>query len=229
MKTKKLLLAAAVAAAAVPFTPAFAESFTDSAAVLSSRPIMERIPVNREECWSEQRRGYEERAVTRQDNGQPIGAGTVLGAIAGGVIGHQFGNSSGGRDRGTAAGAIVGGLIGNQIDRDRANAPDVVEVERAPVTREVQRCRTVGDVREVPVGFDVRYRYGGRDFVTRLPFDPGRRLRVAVDVQPIEDRPDRGGPPPRYDRPGPPPGYDRGGPPPDYDRERGPAPPAYTR
>ena len=224
---KKILLAAAVASAFVPLTPAFAESFTDSAAVISTRPITERVPVNREECWSEQRRGYEERTVTRQDTGQPIGAGTVLGAIAGGVIGHQMGNSSGGRDRGTAAGAIVGGLIGNQIDRDRANQPEVVEVDRAPVTREVQRCRTVGDVRDVPVGYDVRYRYGGREFVTRLPFDPGRRLRVAVDIRPVEDRPDRGGPPPGYDRT-PPPGYDRA-PPPDYDRERGPAPPSYNR
>ena len=204
---KKLMLVAAVAAAFASLTPAFAESYTDSAAVVSSRAITDRIPVNREECWSEQRRGYEERRVTRQDNGQAIGAGTVIGAIAGGVIGHQFGNSSGGRDRGTAAGAIVGGLIGNQVDRDRSG--ETLEVERVPVTRDVERCRTVGDMREVPVGYEVRYRYGGREFVARLPRDPGRRLRIAVDVRPI----DEAGPP---DRPAPPP----------YDR---PAPPAYVR
>ena len=126
--------------------------------------------------------------VTRQDNGAQIGAGTVIGAIAGGVIGHQFGNSSGGRDRGTAAGAIVGGLVGNQIDRDNNYAPSQsVEVERRPVTREVERCRTIQEVREVPVDYEVRYRYGGREFVTRMPFDPGRRLRVAVDIRPIEE------------------------------------------
>ena len=185
---KKTLIVAAVAAA---FTSmgAFAESFTDSAQVVSVRATMDRIPVNREECWSEQRRGYEERTVTRQDNGQPIGAGAVIGAIAGGVLGHQFGNSSGGRDRGTAAGAIVGGLVGNQIERDNNNyAPSQsVEVERRPVTREVERCRTVQEVREVPVGYDVRYRYGGREFVTRMPFDPGQRVRVAVDIRPLED------------------------------------------
>ena len=115
----KTLIVTAVAAA---FTSmgAMAESFTDSAQVVSVRATMDRIPVNREECWSEQRRGYEERRVTRQDNGAQIGAGTVIGAIVGGVIGHQFGNSSGGRDRGTAAGAIVGGLVGNQVDRDAA-------------------------------------------------------------------------------------------------------------
>ena len=204
---KKLMLVAAVASVFASLTPAFAESFTDSAAVISSNAITDRIPVNREECWSEQRRGYEERRVTRQDNGQSIGAGTVIGAIAGGVIGHQFGSSSGGRDHGTAAGAIVGGLIGNQVDRDRGgNYGESVEVERVPVTRDVERCRTVGDVRQVPVGYEVRYRYGGREFVTRLPQDPGRRIRIAVDVRPLEETygvPDRPAPPP-YDRPAPP-------------------------
>lgn len=195
---KKTLIVTAVAAA---FTSmgAMAESFTDSAQVVSVRATMDRIPVNREECWSEQRRGYEERTVTRQDNGAQIGVGTVIGAIAGGVIGHQFGNSSGGRDRGTAAGAIVGGLVGNQVDRDNNNyAPSQsVEVERRPVTRDVERCRTIQEVREVPVGYDVTYRYGGREFVTRMPFDPGRRLRVAVDVQPVEEQ---APPPPNYRR-----------------------------
>ena len=185
---KKPILFAAVASALASMAPAFAETFTDSAPVVSVRAVSERIPVNREECWSEQRRGYEERQVTRQDNGQPIGAGTVIGAIAGGVIGHQFGQSSGGRDRGTAAGAIIGGLVGNQVDRERAGAPgETVQVERVPVTRDVERCRTVQDVRQVPVGYDVVYRYGGREFVARLPQDPGRRIRVAVDVRPAED------------------------------------------
>jgi uncharacterized protein YcfJ len=198
---KKMILGAALVSAALP---AFAESYVDSAQVLSVRPVTERIPVNRQECWSEQHRGYEERSVTRQDNGSPIGPGTVIGAIAGGVIGHQFGNSSGGRDRGTAAGAIVGGLVGNQVDRDQGRVgggSETVEVERRPVTREVERCRTVQDVRDVAVGFDVRYRYGGREFMARLAQDPGRRVRIAVDVRPVEDGPGPGRPqPPVYPR-----------------------------
>ena len=195
---KKTLIAASLAAAFAG--PALAETFVDSAPVLSVRAVTERTPVDREECWSEQRRGYEERRVTRQSDGSPIGPGTVIGAIAGGVIGHQFGNSSGGRDRGTAAGAVIGGLVGNQIDRDQGRVgpgSESVEVERRPVTREVERCRTVQDVREVPVGYDVRYRYGNREFVTRLPYDPGRRIRVAVDVRVAEEG---GPPPPQYRR-----------------------------
>jgi len=189
---KKTLVAVAVASAFVS-PGAFAQSFTDSAPVIGVRAITERIPVNREECWSEQRRGYEERTVTRQDNGAQIGAGTVIGAIAGGVLGHQMGSSSGGRDRGTAAGAIVGGLVGNQIDRSNNAGSDTVEVERRPVNREVERCRTIQEVREVASGYDVRYRYGNREFVTRMPFDPGRRIRIAVDIRPVVE-PGPGGP-----------------------------------
>jgi uncharacterized protein YcfJ len=68
----------------------------------------------------------------------------------------------------------------------------VTEVERVPTTRDVQRCRQVEEVREIISSWDVRYTYGGREFTTRLPFDPGRRLTVAVNVQPIEERGPRG-------------------------------------
>lgn len=44
------------------------------------------------------------------------GAGAVLGAIAGGVIGHQFGGGKG-KDVATAAGAIAGGVAGHQAER----------------------------------------------------------------------------------------------------------------
>src|ERR1043166_7794689 len=100
---KKMLVAAGVAAAFAG--PVFADTYFDSAAVMSVHPITERTPVNREECWSEQRRGYEERTVTRQDNGAPIGPATVLGAIAGGVLGHQVGGGHG-KDAATAGGAV---------------------------------------------------------------------------------------------------------------------------
>ncbi len=197
------LLPFALAAAAAVALPAHADNFGDRARVLSVRPVTERIPVSREECWNDRVRTYEDRRVTRSDTGQAIGPGTVLGAVVGGVIGHQFGNSSGGRDRGTAAGAIVGGLIGNQVDRDQGNVRPgerVTEVERVPVERNVERCRVVDEVREARVGYDVRYEYAGKRFSTRLPQDPGPYLRVRVEVTPevYDDRPGPGPRPPSY-------------------------------
>jgi uncharacterized protein YcfJ len=198
-QTVILALASVATAAATTNAPA-AESFGDRARVLSSRPVVERVPIAREECWNDRQRGYEERRTTRSDTGASIGAGTVLGAVVGGVIGHQFGNSSGGRDRGTAAGAIVGGIVGNQIENSN-NPPRVAEVERVSVERNVERCRTVDEVREATIGYDVRYEYAGRQFSTRMDRDPGRFVRVRVDVVAEGADDPRPGPrPPAYPR-----------------------------
>lgn len=204
---KSILLAGALAAAFAAPAVLAGETFGDRARVLSVRPIVDRIPVAREECWNDRQRVYEERRVTRSDTGAPIGPGTVLGAIVGGVAGHQIGGSNRSRDAATVGGAVVGGLIGNQIDRESGNVRPgerVVEVERVPVERDVQRCRTVNEVREATMGYDVRYEYAGRNFTTRLDRDPGRFLRIRVDIQPTEGEEN---PPPR---PAPrPPAYPR--------------------
>jgi uncharacterized protein YcfJ len=196
---RKKILVLALASAATLSSAAFAESFPDRARVLNVRPLMERIPVAREECWNDRVRGYEERRVTRTDTGAPIGPGTVLGAIVGGVAGHQVGGGRG-NDVATGAGAVVGGLIGNQYDRNNGAPPErVTEVERVPVERDVQRCRTVNEVHESPVGYEVHYEYNGRRFVTRTSQDPGRFIAVRVDLQPVVDQPVA--PPPPGPRP----------------------------
>jgi uncharacterized protein YcfJ len=169
----------------------------DVAQVISATPIYERVSTPRRECYVEQVASYEERRVAhrtyddrRYDDRGGIGPGTVLGAVIGGAIGRQFGNSSGGRDRGTAVGAVLGGVIGNDIERGnnyhRAGARDYVEVERVPVTRDVQRCRTVSDYRDEVRGYDVRYRYHGREYTTRTNYDPGPTIPVNVDVRPVQ-------------------------------------------
>ncbi len=191
---KRTLLLALAAAFAAP--GAFAQSFTDQARVVSVNPVYDRIPVTREQCWNERVRGYEDRTVTRTDTGAPIGAGTVLGAIVGGVAGHQVGHGRG-NDAATVGGALLGGLIGHQIENQNGGPPDqVTEVERVPVDHDVQRCRKVHEVREATVGYDVRYEYHGRTFMTRTPRDPGPSIPVRVDVHPVEVRYDAPPPPP---------------------------------
>ena len=200
---RKTLLLAVASASALAAPAVYAQSFGDRARVVSARPIIERMPISREECWNDRVRTYEDRRVTRTDTGAPIGAGTVLGAVIGGVAGHQVGKGRG-NDVATGVGAVVGGLIGNQVDRDNGNVRPgerVTEVERVPVDRNVERCRTVQETREATVGYDVRYEYMGRQFNTRMDRDPGRTLRVNVDIRPVEELPE----PPR---PGPrPPSY----------------------
>ena len=197
MNRKTLVLA--LATASVLAAPAvYAQSFGDRARVVSARPVIERMPISREECWNDRVRTYEDRRVTRTDTGAPIGAGTVLGAVIGGVAGHQVGKGRG-NDVATGVGAVVGGLIGNQVDRDNGDVRPgerVSEVERVPVDRNVERCRTVQETREATVGYDVRYEYMGRQFTTRTARDPGRFLRLNVDIRPVEEQfePPRSGP-----------------------------------
>lgn len=186
--TRNRILALALAATATISTAALAESFGDRARVISVNPVVERIPVSREQCWNDRVRGYEEHRITRTDTGAAIGPGTVLGAIVGGVAGHQVGNGRG-NDLATGAGAVAGALIGNQYDRNGAPPAQLAEVERVPVERDVQRCRTVNEVREATVGYDVRYEYNGRQFATRTPQDPGRFIHVRVDLQPVVEQP----------------------------------------
>src|ERR671925_941210 len=63
--------------------------------------------------------------------------GTLVGAVAGGLIGSQFGGGTGERVAAGLAGAAIGGLIGNRIgaamddeDKQRAYAAQVEALER---------------------------------------------------------------------------------------------------
>lgn len=187
-----IALAALLAAAALP-PAALAGPYRDIATVTAVTPVYQRVSAPREQCWTEPVTVYETRRVAHREpaygpDAGP-GAGALVGAIVGGVIGHQFGNSSGGRDRATAAGALVGGLIGHDAERQPGYSRTRYEDVRYPVTREARRCRTVEATREEIAGYDVRYRYHGRDFVTRLAYDPGPTLEIDVTARPADPRP----------------------------------------
>ena len=204
---QKIILGMAVASAfaAAAGTASAQQVYGDVARVISSNPIYERGYATRRECRTEQVTGYEERRsvppapeeyrASGESGGS--GAGAIIGAIIGGVIGHQFGMSSAGRDHGTAAGAVIGGLVGSQAERGSdtgyQRASRDVPVERVPVTREVQRCSDVADGRRI-AGYDVRYEYNGREFRTRMPYDPGPQIPVNVEVRPPASNIPQGGP-----------------------------------
>ena len=71
--------------------------------------------------------------------------GSVLGAVAGGVIGHQFGGGRG-KDVATVVGALGGGYAGNQIQGSLQ--------ESDTYTTTQQRCKTVYDKSEKMLGYD---------------------------------------------------------------------------
>ena len=139
--------------------------YRDSARVIESRPVYADSG-SRQECWNPRAGHYEE---LRQQEKTNVGKGAAIGAVTGGVIGHQV--DSGG---GTAAGAILGGILGHQIER-RNEKDDQPDLDRS-------RCRYLSAGNDRLEGYDVRYEYGGREYVTRLNEEPGQRLRVGTDI-----------------------------------------------
>ena len=159
---------------------------TAYAQVLSSRPIYSQLRVSqpRQECFDErvvQRDNYGDynRGVSNFDST----AGAVIGGLIGGAAGHQVSAGSG-RRIATAIGAVIGASVGQNYVRENGYRRD--QDYGNQVSYE-QRCRTVSDSRyeDRLEGYDVTYRYQGQVYNTRLPYDPGNRLPVRVEVSPV--------------------------------------------
>ena len=87
--------------------PAHAADFTDTARVISSSPIVEKVREPRQECTTDvqpQRAPQAERSIIAP----------IIGGVAGALLGSTVGRGSG-RDAATAAGAIAGTIVGDRV------------------------------------------------------------------------------------------------------------------
>ena len=152
------------------------DGFTTRARVLSSVPVYETINEPRRECWTETV-GYETRSYRDGSNA----GGAILGAIAGGLIGSTVGKGDG-KVAAAAVGAATGAVVGDRWNKNGTRYESVPQ--------QVERCRTDDDIRRVVTGYDVRYRFDGREYGTRLPYDPGKWLTLNVRFSVADDRRD---------------------------------------
>ena len=152
----------------------------DYAKVVDVQPLTTRVRVStpQRECWDETR--YD-RGSQYGGHGPQVAGTTLLGAAIGAVIGHQIGDGQG-RKAATAGGAVIGAAIGHQQGMRRYGAVS------PPQPYTVQRCETRyhDEYQERVDGYRVTYVYHGRRQVTQLPYRPGDRIRVRVDVSPAE-------------------------------------------
>ncbi|MBY6203608.1 glycine zipper 2TM domain-containing protein [Halomonas denitrificans] len=176
MNTRIAGLSAALLAAALAAAPADASHRHGEVVrvrVIDVHPVYayEEIPVERDVCRQELRR-----------RGPNPAAGAIAGALVGGVIGDRMGNRFGdgrGQRAVTVAGAALGAAVGHEVGRDLARHHGrVVPVRRCDVVVHYE-------TREVLVGYDVAYRYGGRVRHVRMDHDPGPSIDVEVDVRPL--------------------------------------------
>jgi uncharacterized protein YcfJ len=147
------------------------------ARVLDVRPMYREVqvstPVN--ECWEE--------PVTRRKQieygGDRVGA-TLAGGLLGGIIGHQFGKGRG-QKVSTALGTIIGAQVGHDAGDRRGDGESIT------YTRFEQHCSQSQKVsyEERLEGYRVTYQYQGKKYSTRMPYDPGDRIKLNVTVEPV--------------------------------------------
>jgi uncharacterized protein YcfJ len=134
-----------------------------TAKVLSAQPLTRTIKIPRQECHDEQV------THTKPVKDQNRLLGTGIGALVGGVLGHQIGGGSG-KTLATVAGAGAGGYAGNKIQQNAQQNDTYTTTE--------QRCNTVYDLKEEPAGFDVVYELNGSKHHLHMNTDPGSSLPV---------------------------------------------------
>ncbi len=172
----------------------------DYARVTNVEPIRTRVRVRtpERECWQETRYdddGYYDRgglrSIADQYAPRSSAGNMILGGIVGAAIGNQIGSGDG-RRAATVAGAIIGSAIGHDIaarrDARGTNDSRYGYDDRGSRAYTVERCGTRyrEDWEERIDGYRVTYEYNGIRQTTRLPYDPGRQLRVRVEVRPDE-------------------------------------------
>ncbi len=133
------------------------------AEVLSARAITRTVRTPHQECHDEQ--------VIRQKPVQDTNrlAGTGIGAVVGGLLGHEVGGGSG-KVLATVAGAAAGGYAGNKIEQKVQQGETYTTTE--------QRCAVLYDTHEEPAGYEVEYEYQGKRHRVHMDHDPGKRLPV---------------------------------------------------
>ena len=95
--------------------------------------------------------------------------GTVIGGVAGGVLGNQIGKGTG-KTLATVGGAAGGAYVGNQVQKSMQKSDVATTTKRS--------CKTVYDKTQKVVGYDVTYRFEGKEGVVRTTFKPGSTLPV---------------------------------------------------
>lgn len=139
--------------------------------VISSVPMVQAVAVPRQVCKTE----------TVAVQAPKSGAGAVLGAIAGGVVGHALG------DGGGRAAATMIGMVGGTVLGDHMEKPGDAQVQA------IQRCETQHIVENQIKGYRVTYEYAGKHYVVEWPTDPGPS--IALQVMPrASNNPDLGTP-----------------------------------
>lgn len=151
--------------------------FVDYGKVMDATPIYRQVRVSNpvRECWDEPV------IHTRNEYSQPKSAsGMAVGGILGGIIGHQIG-----KGRGKKLATVMGTIIGAQIGHAAVNGH--VTSNQSSYTVYEERCDVRHQVsyEEVLDGYRVTYRYQGEQYELEMPYHPGKRIKLRIQIVPV--------------------------------------------
>ena len=131
---------------------------------------------------------YHYRDRAHHGNGDSV-MPTLLGGLIGGAIGNRFGDGDGRRAM-TILGAFAGASIANTSSRNHRADRDRHDDRRVEKMRgnKYRVCETGYELEstEVIEGYQVTWRYLGREFTERTDHHPGEKMKVYVTVAPVE-------------------------------------------
>ena len=104
----------------------------------------------------------------------------AVGGILGGIIGHQIGKGNG-KKLATAMGTLIGAQIGHNAVNGH------VESGQSSYTEYEERCdiRHQVSYEEVIDGYQVTYRYQGEHYQIEMPYNPGKRIKLRIQITPV--------------------------------------------
>lgn len=178
-------------------THTLAQSKTAYAHVTSVVPIYETLTIREpyQECYLEKH--IKKKAVQHYYT-RSSATPTIIGALIGGAIGNELGHNKSNKKVGAVAGAILAGSIANDLTsrtqtkhhsaRNAYNSHAPYKPHKSRKHRTEKVCETHYSVRHEKqvAGYDVVYRYHGQKYNTLMNSHPGKRIRVAVDITPID-------------------------------------------
>jgi uncharacterized protein YcfJ len=124
--------------------PSFA--FGMAAQVVQSTPVFQTYSISENRC----------QAQVVETPGS--GVGTLIGVVVGAAIGNEIIYGIGGSAVNAVLGGIVGGIVGNQLSSSEKIINNCYPEHRTEVRL---------------IGYDVRFRVNGHEFVQRMSYDPG--------------------------------------------------------
>lgn len=147
----------------------------DYAHVTQVTPIYQTIErrIPQERCHIE--------TVAQRPHHRKSATGAIVGGVIGGVIGNEVGRGSDNKRLGAVVGSLLGMSIGNDVSQSRNNH------SRHVTYRDVERCEISNriETEQIVSGYNVRYRYQGKEFTAQTDEHPGKKIKIVVSVQPV--------------------------------------------